>query len=388
LSASPVLIAAVGDATHVGTWSGIPYHELLAGNRAGLIDGGLPLSVDAAHWKRHRFAWNLKSLLSGRGWGGFQYSTEFLERLWNPVRARIQGARVINCFPLYPPSILRDGSIELWFHLDQTLTQLFDHYGQRDLVAPAVASNALELERKGYTCAAGIVMHSEWARRSVIDDCGISPEKVHVVVPGANIDPDVYEEWERGHRAPEDGGWNDDAETGPLRLVFVGRRALRKGLDRLLRAMQIVRAEGRDCTLRIIGCPSGDVPRELRMIPGVEWYGLIDKGRDPVGYLDAVAECQVGCLLSRAEAGGIGLREYHALGLAVIGPKVGGSPEHVFPEAAILVRPDDEDHAVAEAIRALDDDRHRLAAMRAASWRRRRDATWAAAMEQMGRIMG
>lgn len=377
------LIAAVGDANDIRSWSGIPYHELQAGREQGLIDVGLPLSTDSWIWTARRTLWNLASLLSGRGRGGYQYSVSFLETLWAPHRDELRNGRVINCFQLYPPSLVADGSVELWFHLDQTLLQLFDTYGVRESIGKRIAAQALAREREGYEQATGVVMHSHWAAESVIRDYGIDPGKVSVVVPGANLDSVAYAGW----ASAQIPGSAAAVAGGPLRLVFVGKHPVRKGLDRLLRALTLARAEGANCTLRIIGCTPDDLAPELRDTQGLEWIGFIDKRRDAQGYLNAVGECDIGCLLSRAEAGGIGLREYHALGMAVMGPDVGGSPDHVIPEAARLVGPHASDEAIAALILELDRDRSEVQRMREVSWARRREVTWESSVARLGAIM-
>ena len=377
-------LAAVGDANDIRTYSGTPYHLLLEGRRCGVIDAGLPLHTGHWIWSARRYAWNLGQVLQGRGRGGYQYSAEFLERLWAPFRAQVKGAQIINCFPLYPPSLVADGAAELWFYLDQTLLQLFDAYGIRQFIGHSIAEDALTRERIGYECAAGVVTCSHWAAESVIRDYDISPEKISVVSPGANLNFRAYSRWADTYNVRTQFARATDS---PLRLVFVGKEPARKGLDRLLRAIRLARARGASCTLRIIGCRPEELAIELREIPGVEWAGFIDKGRDPAVYLNAVADCDVGCLLSRAEASAIGLREYHALGLAVIGPDVGGSRDQVILQAARLMPPNAPDEDIAALILALDQDRAEVSRMRAVSWERRQEMSWANSVAKLATVM-
>lgn len=379
---SQTLLASVGDANDIRTYSGIPYHILQEARRAGVIDDGLPLTTQGWRWAIRRYTWNLRAMVSDTRLGGYQYSDSFLEELWAPHRSRLSGCRLINCFPLYPPSLIGDPSVEFWYYLDQTLLQLFDSYGVRAQIGQQIAHDALELERKGYENAAGIMMNSHWAAESVIRDYGISPRKVFVVVQGANLDPGVYERWASGRPGPSVG------RKEPLRLVFVGKEPQRKGLDRLLRAFKYARSAGANCTLRVIGCRQRDLPEAFPPSPDIEWIGFIDKRRDAGAYLKAVADCDIGCLLSRAEAGGIGLREYHALGLAVIGPNVGGAPDQVIREAASLVDADASDESIAKLLLALDANRALVQRMRAVSWARRREVTWKPAVLRMNELLG
>ena len=376
------LLAAVGDSNHVRTWSGIPYHLLQAARPLGVIDQGLPLDSTARHWAMRRLAWNAQRWLRGKGKGGFQFSEAFLERLWRPARDTVLGATIVNTFQLYPRSIVDDSTIRCWFYIDQTLRQLFEYYGVGASIGAAIRQSALDREAAGYRASAGVIAHSHWAAQSVIDDYGIDPAKVHVVVPGANLDPEIYTAWAAERAAADRPVWDNT-----LRLVFVGRDPQRKGLDRLIRGLLLAEAQGVRCTLSVVGATPDMLPQELRRARSVRWLGLIDKGRQARQFFDVVANHDVGCLLSRAEAGGIGLREYHALGLAVIGPRTGGAPDHMLREAAIMVEPQASDRVVADAIARLWRDPRRVERMRALSWARRAEFSWQHAATQLGRIL-
>lgn len=363
-------LAAIGDVNRVETWSGTPYHLLQAAKPAGLIDEGLAFEVFEKHRQLRRYAWNLKSLLLGRGRGGYQFSPTCLERLWRPAAGQLPGARVINCFQLYPPSVVADERVERWYYIDQTLVQYYGDYGLKSGVSDWAAEDSLHREREGYRRAAGIVTHSDWARQSLVRDYGYAEDQIHVVVPGANLDAETYRDWAAGRVAP-----TPDA-ADPLRLVFVGWDGQRKGLDRLLRAFAQARQAGASLSLSIVGCPADVMPPDLRNVEGVQWLGFIDKQREQRRFLETVAAHDVGCLLSRAEAGGMCLREFHAIGLAVIGPQVGGSPDHVIAEAARLIPPEADDGAIAALLIRLSRDRAEVQRLREISWARREEVSW------------
>ena len=372
----------MGDANSPATWSGIPYHLLLAGQAAGVFSGGLPLSADGLAWWIRRAIWNGHRLLAGDEGGGYQYSVSFLERLWRDQYIHVRGSKVLNCFPLYPPSVVSDTSIEKWFYIDQTLRQLFSYYGLRDTIGSRVSAEAVERETKGYKAAAGIITHSHWAAESVTNEYGIDSDRVHVVVPGANLDPKAYRAWDENLQPGSAGNFGRTP-----RMVFVGKYWHRKGLDRLLEALKIARAQGAGMELRVIGCDRESLPSRLRDTPGVEWAGFIYKNRDPARFIRMVAECDVGCLLSRAEAGGIALREYHALGLAVIGPKTGGAPDHMFADAAIMIEPDASPKTIADCLLAIERTPGKLTALRTAARTRRHHALWEYSVEHIRKIL-
>ena len=122
---------------------------------------------------------------------------------------------------------------------------------------------------------------------------------------------------------------------------------------------------------------------QWRNEPGVEWFGFLDKRTEARRFIHAVADNDLGCLLSRVEAGGMVLREFHALGLPVIGPAVGGSPEHMFSDASIHVTPEISDDAIAEILLRLYKDRSILARMREHAWNRRHEALWDATVARI-----
>lgn len=372
-------VAAVGDSNDPTTWSGIPYHFLQAGRAAGLFDAGLNLSAGGLCWQTQRLFWNGLQISRGDRRGGYQYSVPFLEWLWRHERKKIRHSVVVNCFQLYPPSIVADPTIKKWFFIDQTLRQLFDHYGQRSAVGQRIAAEAMVREQAGYQSAAGIIVHSQWAASSVIDDYGIDEKQVHVIVPGANLDPATYHRWERQHQRT-----NAEAKVnGPLRLVFVGKDWQRKGLDRLLRALTIARGRGSDVTLCVIGCMRESLPREFVHLSGIEWCGFVDKKIHGTKFLDLVGNCDIGCLLSTAEAGGIALREFHALGLAVLGTTAGGAPEHSDPECAWLLSPSASIDVIGAKLCDLASRPEVMERAKAVAWRKRHDFLYGATINKL-----
>ena len=366
----PLYVAAVGDAGDPLTWSGIPFHLTETGRAAGFVTAGLPLGAEGRLWRARRIAWNLGRLGSGDRRGGFQYSPMFLERLWQAAKTDLSGARVLNCFQLFAPSMVDNESIEKWFFIDLTLTQLFDYYRLRAQVGRRIAADAVAREREGYQRAAGIVVMSHFAAQSVHRDYGVPQERIHVVVPGANLDPEMYRRWEASAGAAR------AVAHEALRLVIVSTDWKRKGLDRLLRALALARRDGLRATLRVVGNTPQDLPPELAAQPGVEWLGRINKSTDAARFLDAVADADVGCILARYEAGGSVLREYHALGLAALATDAGGMPDFMFPEASVTVPAEASDQEIAERLVALGNEPERLERLRKAAWERRHEATW------------
>jgi len=363
-------IAGIGDSNCPTTWSGTPFHLLEAGRAAGIFDVGLDLSVERKTWTVRRALWNLSTCLRGRRYGGYQYSTSFLERLYAPVHERLRGNRIVNWFQLYPPSIVENPSIDKWFYIDMTLRQLFERFGVCPAMDRRTIRCALERELEGYHSATAILTLSQWAARSVVEEYGISPSRVHAIIPGANISQPVYSRW-------ADSSLYRDFKPGrPLKLVFAGKYWQRKGLDRLLEAFRIARASGADLSLRVIGVDRNTIPHGYRNLEAVEWLGFIDKRTNSEAFVKAIAECDVGCLLSRADASPIAVREFAALGLITVCTDVGGASEMTVPDASVLVPLDASDETVSAILVNLYKDREGTERMLRRSSDLRRDALW------------
>lgn len=369
-------LAALGNVNDPQTWSGIPYHFLQAAQANGLVDEGLDLCCDGPIWQCHRLLWNGWRYVTGRGRGGYQYSTSFLERSWQPLRASLIDQRIINCFQLFPPSMVENPRYAKVFYIDMTLRQLFQDYGIAKTIGGALAQDALEREKAGYQSAERVVCHSQWAARSVIDDYQIDPQKVAAIIPGANLDRASLQQWQGQSRMPT------RQQGDPLKLVFVGKYWDRKGLDRLLAAMHIVQQQAKPIQLTVIGCQRNDLPDNLRDVPDVTWIDFIDKRTELPRFIETVSDADIGCLLSRAEAGGMVLREFHALGLIVMGTAVGGSPEHLFEDAGRIFSTTAIGEEIAKWLIHLINHPDELTDLRTRAWSKRTLATWDESVRQ------
>lgn len=373
-----VFLAAVGDANDPSTWSGIPFHFLQEAKRQNLVDEGLPLDVCRHKWSLRRYYWNSLRVLRGESPGGYQYSVEFLEALWKPFHRKIRENITINCFQLYPPSIVNEKSVEKWFYIDMTLRQLFDFYKIRKLVGKKIAREALYREKEGYLSARGVITHSRWAAANVVSEYGVARDRVHVAVPGANIDSDEYATWEQSRKRS-----SVFTSSVPMKLVFVGKNWKRKGLDRLLEALIVARRKGLVASLRVIGCERHQLPVKYQNLEEVYWCGFIDKRAEARYFASTVSECDVGCLLSRAEAGGMVLREYQAFGLITLGPAVGGAPEHMTEGASIAINPEAGESEIADVLLHLQSDTAHFIQLRANAWKQRHIALWKNSVEEI-----
>lgn len=166
------------------------------------------------------------------------------------------------------------------------------------------------------------------------------------------------------------------AESGPCRLLYVGRLSRRKGFDVLMAALPaVVRGSSGEVHLTVVGrdpAPHG-VPAW-----GAATAGLDDDVLRCVTYLGeapdherdaAYSSCDVFVAPSRYESFGLMYIEAMAHGVPVVGCRAGGTPEVVADGVTGFLVPPGEAGALAEALLRLVDDPQMRARMAAAARR-------------------
>jgi len=186
--------------------------------------------------------------------------------------------------------------------------------------SPKTVRRRIELQRRAYEQALACCVASGWVARSLTDDYGVAPGKVHVVGLGRNHDP-----------RPAPRAW-----TAP-RFLFVGRDFERKGGPAVLRTFARLREVVPAATLDVVG----GHPR-LDLI-GVTGHGQLSL-TDPAARakLETLFESSTCCVMpSRFEPFGIVHAEAAAAGVPSIGTTVGGAEEVIEPDGGVLVPPED-----------------------------------------------
>jgi glycosyltransferase involved in cell wall biosynthesis len=340
---------------------------LRAAQASGFLDGGLALRPEALRWRRT--VWNLGMLLRTGGWGGFQYTTEFLEKLLGQAGS-LSEVELVSHFPLLPPGA---SAMPVSYYIDATLQQNFVDYGLGRRLSKSVVEDALRRERECYRRAERVVCMSRWAAESVRSSYGVEPGKIHVVRAGANLD----EERLRAITLP------DAPSRSVLRLGFVGKDWRRKGLQLLLAAAEEIEAAGQPVQVVAVGPRKEDLPGH-RLLEAV---GFLDKDRELERFVRVLAGTHFGCLLSTAEALGISTLEFLRVGVPVMGYAVGGIPDCITPEDGILIPEHSGPRAIAQALlKAWAPARYRQ--LREGALRRAPEVTWAASVRQLEDIWG
>lgn len=361
-------LVANGDVTRVSTWSGIPYFFLQAGLKTGLFSGGVALHPE--HFRTRRVLWNAARPLLMEAPGGYQYSLDYLERLWED-RTEPNGVdEYVSHFPLLPPATKNRKRVT--YYLDATLHQNFEDYGFGRRVGKRIQQQTLEREREAFHAARFVVCMSRWCAEDVKRFYGVPEEKVRVILPGANID-------EANVVTPALWG----GSLSPLRLGFIGKEWDRKGGPILLDVATRLEKLGHKVEVVVIG---PDVAR-LRPHPSLRPMGFIDKARALPRFVELVRSFHFGCLLSNVEALGISTLECLRLGVPVLGTNVGGIPDTV-PDGAGLIVPVDQaaERLTAELERILREP-ERYARMRHEAAAHSPNASWVRTAEAFGALL-
>jgi glycosyltransferase involved in cell wall biosynthesis len=218
----------------------------------------------------------------------------------------------------------------------------------------------LALEERIYLDAAHVFTFGSGIRRKLIEEYGVSPQKVSRAGAGASARPAT---------APDDG----IARYARRNILFVGVEWERKGGPDLIEAFARVRERLHDATLTIVGC------RPEVCVAGVEVIGRV-----PLAEVEGFfrrASCF--CMPSRLEPFGIVFVEAAHFALPVVATTVGDIADVVQEgETGHLVAPSDPE-ALAAALIATLEDAETCRRMGRASAALAVDLTWAKVAERI-----
>ena len=195
-----------------------------------------------------------------------------------------------------------------------------------------------ETNRLAFTSAAVLVTWSHWTKRSLVQDYGVDPDLVHVIIPG--VAPDFFEIGaKRAAGARTSGG-------GRIRLLFVGGDFRRKGGPLLLESMRGSLAAR--CELDLV--TQDDIPAT----PNVRVHHNLAPNSPELGELFAAADIFV--LPTYADCLALVLMEAAAAGLPVISTTVGALGEAFTSDESGLAVPVGDAGALTRAIGLLADN--------------------------------
>jgi glycosyltransferase involved in cell wall biosynthesis len=190
----------------------------------------------------------------------------------------------------------------------------------------------------------------------LIEKIGIDRKKIVTVYPALRV------EFIKAHRKE----WAE-INTVPVRLLFVGRINPLKGLEYLLEAIKLLKAQ--NLTLTIVGDISS-VPRYTQTIKEkIKIFGIEDRVnlegeiKDVNKLLEIYNTSDIFILPSLWDTSPIAIIEAMCVGLPIIATNVGGIPEWVENGVNGILVPPRNSHILADAIIRLVQDTHLMKEM-------------------------
>jgi len=161
------------------------------------------------------------------------------------------------------------------------------------------------------------------------------------------------------------------ALEGDPKLVFAGRLATCKGIERLIKSMRTVCANARDAVLHIVG--DGPLKGKLEQLIVSEGLAgrVILHGKVTSGLESYYKSADICVFPSSYEPFGITIIEAMAAGSPIVATNTGGVPENVTNmENGILVSPTNREEELANAIISLWSDKNLMRHMTANNLKR------------------
>jgi len=209
---------------------------------------------------------------------------------------------------------------------------------------------------------------------------GAEPGRVRVIPNGIAAE-------EFGLEAAE---WQPVSLDGPLRILYVGRLAIEKGVDLLIDACRRLANGGHPFCLEIVGTGPDERALRERVAEGgisdrVRFVGTVPRQSLAARYL----ACQVVSIPSRSDTLPTVALEAGRAGRAVVASAVGGLPFLVADGETGCLVPGEDPAALADALAALIRDREPLAAWGRAAWERTpRLFDWEVVGESLAQALG
>lgn len=315
-------VAAVGAVEDINCWSSTPYFFFNQGREAGLFTD--PWNLELDQFKFPRKIWNIFNLLRLNKPGGYQYSSDFLDKAEASIPAHFFSKTIISFNQLFPraETVNRAGG-KIIYYIDMTLVDLFSDLSYGVSVGANMRQIAVHQERTNYNLAHRVITMGSWPLKTLKDEYNLPSSKLLSILPGANIQ--LKSNWTFPNLSL-DPGINRE-----LVLGFVGKDWERKGLQTLMFVKRELQARGFRVKLKIIGNCKAEWQNEA----GVEFLGFIDKILNTERFIAEISSCDIGCLFSKGEALGISILEFLAVGVPVAGFYHQGMIDTLIPEASM-----------------------------------------------------
>jgi glycosyltransferase involved in cell wall biosynthesis len=210
---------------------------------------------------------------------------------------------------------------QVMLYTDATVKSLVGYYPEWKTVYQKSFLSACEIEAFAFGVASRIVVASDWAASSVIDDYGIDSKKVAVLPRPANLteDPGPINEVILHMRRQN------------INLITIASSWHRKGLPLCVEATAILRSMGLPASLLVIGLDPSEfldaTPEYVTAYPRINKHEA--SGHDL--FYSVMKMSSIFLFPTRAEAMGISLAEACAFSLPILASNTGGVSTVVRP---------------------------------------------------------
>ena len=306
---------SVLDPRDVTKWSGTAYHMWRSLEDAGAhveLIGPLRHQYNPINIARHLWNKKVRGLNDHphRDAGNLQHYARQVEQQLEHLDVDV----IVGPGGLPLAHLRTDIPVAVW--TDCTFASLENYYEAFKNLSARTVRDGHAADQALFDRCKMVLMSSQWAADSAVNDYGFDPSNVHIAPLGANVPRERHEESEIARVI--DARSNDE-----LRLLFLGVQWVRKGGDHALAVAEELHRRGLPVKLQLVGA----LPDDGRTLPDyVEPLGFISKGT-PEG-MERIAnlldDSHMMVLPTRADCTPIVFNEASSAGLPVMTTHTGG----------------------------------------------------------------
>lgn len=308
-----IAFATTFDPHNIHNWSGTPYHMAHAMREQGCeIEHVGPLK------RKRPFMFKItqtykKFLFSQRE--SSRYNIQAARNYSMAAAKRIHPDANVVLSPLINPIAYLDCKQPIVLWTDALYAGLLGFYPLSQYHSANTVLQANTVTRECLSRCELAIFSSEWAAKSAIELYGANKNKVKVIPFGANIS--TYP------TLPEIQSMVQARQSGPLKLLFLGKEWARKGGDLVIAVAKALHEANVPVELNILGY----YPDSLKNSPSyIKLHGFVSKntpeGKQKINKI--LADSHFLFVPSRAEAYGIVFCEANAFGVPCLTTYVGG----------------------------------------------------------------
>lgn len=204
------------------------------------------------------------------------------------------------------------------YFTDATYSALENYYPEVSDLFRFSSEQANAICKTAYERSAAVVVSSQWAKQHAIDDYGISPEKIHVIEFGANLESDELGNFRR-----------DYSQKSHYEILLSGVNWRRKGGDAAVECCRQLVARGINLTLNIVGMA---VPQQYKGLGFIKEHGFFNKNdsKQYKQYLRLLEGSDIFLFPTKAECLGIVTCEASGYGIPIFTYDTGGLSNYVI----------------------------------------------------------